>query len=73
MLFDARNADLRDEGVLLDVELRPDAAERMQSITGDNIGRAPAIVFNSEIVSVPVIQSTVGGRAQMLAEGVAAN
>lgn len=30
-------AALRDDGVMLDVEFRPDAAERLQSITGDNL------------------------------------
>lgn len=59
------SADLYDGGVILDVELRPDAAERMRRVTGYNIGREMAIVFDSEIVGVPVIQSEIGGRGQV--------
>jgi preprotein translocase subunit SecD len=60
------DADLRENGVILDLELRPEAAERLRRLTADNIGRALAIRFDSEIISVPVIQSEIGGRAQML-------
>lgn len=63
----------RDDGLMLDVEFRPDAAERLQAITGDNIGRALAILFNSEIVSVPVIRGEIGGRTQMLVPATSRN
>ena len=51
------------EGLILSVDMTPTAAARLRQVTGKNIGRRMALVFDSQVVSAPTIQSAVGGFA----------
>lgn len=51
------------EGLVLSVDMTPTAAARLRQVTARNIGRRMALVFDSQVVSAPTIQSAVGGFA----------
>jgi hypothetical protein len=52
--------------VVFDVRLSAEGAERLRSTTAENIGRPMAILFDGEVVSIPVIRDELGmGRAHL--------
>ena len=50
-----------DGDLVLWVELSPEASARVARITGANIGRRIALIFNSQLVNAAVIRSAGGG------------
>jgi preprotein translocase subunit SecD len=69
-----RGTDLRDARVSMDAMERPvttfvlsqDAANRFEEYTQGHIGRRSAIVLDQQILSVPVIESTIRDSGQIL-------
>jgi preprotein translocase subunit SecD len=77
-------AYIRPHGLIIDLHLRPKAADRLSKVTSGNVGRRIAIFVNSDPHSAPRIRSSVGhmngimqvslelerGRADELAEAI---
>lgn len=56
---------VRDSAVILSVSLDSASAERLRRTTAAHLGTAMAIVYNSRIVSAPVIQAEIGSTTAM--------
>jgi preprotein translocase subunit SecD len=48
-------------GLILEVWVTKAGAERLAQVTGNHIGDSLAVLINSVVVSVPIIQDTLGG------------
>jgi preprotein translocase subunit SecD len=49
------------KGLILDVWFTKEGAARLAEVTGNHIGDSLAVLVNSVVVSVPIIQGTLGG------------
>lgn len=58
-------AYVRDSAVILTVRLDSVSAERLRRITAAHLGIAMAIVYDSKIVAIPVIQAEIGSSTAM--------
>lgn len=62
--FQAVRPMLRPEQLLIDMELTPDAAARLNRVTRENIDRRMALLLDSRVREVPGIRSAVGSPLQ---------
>lgn len=66
------NPSGNEQTVILDLRLDAAGAERLRTATAENIGRSMVIMFDSRIVSVPVIRGEIGSGGPSLQMGVPA-
>jgi preprotein translocase subunit SecD len=54
-----------EKGLILEVWLTKAGAKRIAEVTGQHIGDSLAVLINSVVVSVPIIQDTLGGDTKL--------
>jgi hypothetical protein len=54
---------------LLSIELSKEASQKFEKITGENIGKKLAVVFDNKILTAPVINEAIKGRKVVISGG----
>ena len=58
--FDAVRPSVRQDGLVLDIDLTLEGARRLEQLTGQNIGQRLASLVDSRVCATPVVRSAVG-------------